>query len=88
MYEKLGDLINTPSDPAGMNLIGWLSPTINTFKLRQEIEKAGLDISFIEDYTIQHKTPPGIKLGYAALSKYKLTTGVDKLVQCVEKSIF
>ncbi|MEO6868849.1 MAG: PLP-dependent aminotransferase family protein [Ginsengibacter sp.] len=87
MSERLGGLIETPSDPAGMNLIGWLSPAINIFKLREEIQKANLNIAFIEDYTIQHKAAAGIKLGYTALSKYKLKLGVDMLVKCVEKSI-
>ena len=87
MNEKLGGLIETPAEPAGMNLIGWLNPSIDTIKLREEIQKANLNIAFIEDYTIQHKAAAGIKLGYTALSKYKLKIGVEKLAECVEKSI-
>ena len=73
--------------PSGMHLLCWLSPEINIGKLREEIERQHLVVSFINDYSIEKKLPPAIALGFTAFSKYKLRVAVEKLMVCIRHSL-
>ncbi len=85
--EQLGNYIEMHPAPAGMNLLGWLSPKIDLAKLKEEIKKHQLIVSFLDDYTLTHPTQPAISLGYTAFSKYRLKSGVEKLAICVQKAL-
>ena len=87
MHEYLGDYFRLNISASGMHLICWLSDKINTIKFQQEIKKEKLVVSFVSDFTISNRMPTAIALGYTAFSKYKLKTGVERLVRCVQNSL-
>ena len=70
-----------------MHLLCGLSEKINLKKFKNEIEKGNLIVSFVDDYTLQHHTPPAITLGFTAFSKYKMKTGLEKLSEAIRNSL-
>lgn len=87
LKEELGDYLQVSVKPSGMHLLCQLSEKINLQKFKNEIEKSNLIVSFVNDYTLQHHTPPAITLGFTAFSKYKLKTGLEKLSEAIRNSL-
>ena len=87
LREQLGEYLSIEAAPSGLHLVCLLSDKINVEKFKQEIAKQKLTVSFISNFTLKHTMPPAIALGYSAFSKYKLETGVEKLLQCFQNSL-
>jgi GntR family transcriptional regulator/MocR family aminotransferase len=84
---QLGDYFRLVLSPSGMHLVCWLSDRIDATRFAQEARALQLDISFINEYSLQHTLPPAIALGFTAFSRYRLKTGVEKLALCVQRSL-
>jgi len=73
--------------PAGMHLRCRVKKGINIAKLKINIHKAGLQLSFVDDFAISHFYPGEFLLGYTAFTKYQLKQAVDTLVSCLQHSL-
>ncbi len=85
--ENLGDYLTIEPTSAGMNLTVWLSKKIDVEKLKEEIGKEGLIVPFTTGYAVGFVEKQGINIGFTAFSKYRLKTGIQKLIVCVERSL-
>jgi len=72
--------------PSGMHLLCRLNDNIDVTKLRQEIKKKKIAVSFTSDFAI-NSTGAAMLLGYTAFSKYKLKTGVEHLINAIKASL-
>jgi len=86
MNENLENYFRLNISPSGMHLVCWPSASIDIKKFREEVKKQKLAIFFINDYTIQNQSD-AIALGFTAFSKYKIKTGIEKLVKAVQQSL-
>lgn len=85
--EYLGDYLTIEPSSAGMNLTAWLSDKIDVQKLKEEVKKHHLIVFFINDYSLENFIKPAVTLGFTGFSKYKLKTGIQKLVTCIGNSL-
>lgn len=85
--ENLSNYLTIESSASGMNLTAWLSEKIDVEKLKEEVKKHHVIIPFINDYSLENFIKPAIALGFTAFSKYKLKTGVQKLLNCIENAL-
>ena len=83
---KLGDYLQVQHTPSGMHLLCWLKSGIDVAKLKKEVKSQALTAAFVENFTTTHQLPPAILLGFTAYSGYKLKTGVEKLLVCLQRA--
>ena len=75
-----GALAIRPSD-AGMHVIGWLAKGVDDQNVSRCAEERGLTIPPLSIYSLRHRQPPGLVLGYAAFSEQELQTGIMQLAE-------
>ncbi len=85
--EHLKNYFSVNAFPSGMHVLCIPKKKMDIKKFRDEIRKQKLSVTFIDDYSIKYKTPGAIALGFTAFSKYKLKSGMEKLVTAVEKTL-
>lgn len=85
--EHLGDYLTIEPSPAGMNLTAWLSENVDVQKLKEEVKKHHVIVNFINDYSLENFIKPAVTFGFTGFTKYKLKTGIQKLVTCIENSL-
>lgn len=85
--ENLGDYLSIQPATAGMNLTAGLSEKIDILKLKEELKKQQVIVSFINDYSLENFIKPAISLGFSAFTKYKLKTGIQKLTIAIQNSL-
>lgn len=84
--ENLSDYLTIETSASGMNVTAWLSEKINVQKLKEEAKINNVIVPFINDYTLENFIRPAITLGFTGFTKYKLKTGIQKLVICMQNS--
>ncbi|MBN9298624.1 MAG: PLP-dependent aminotransferase family protein [Filimonas sp.] len=84
--DQLSEFLTPNTSQSGMHLLCWLSDDIDAAKLKAEVRKEKVFVSFPSEYTIQHHMPPSITLGFPAFTKYRLKLGVEKLKVCMERA--
>jgi GntR family transcriptional regulator/MocR family aminotransferase len=79
----------TPQGPLisdmGMHLLVWLPEGMDDKAVSDELAKHGVIAPSLSDYTLMHRKPPALLLGYAAFSKDQIYTAVHLLGQVLEK---
>lgn len=86
LQTHLKDQLRVSLSPSGMHLLCWLPEGIDMAKFKDAIQKQQLAISFVSSFSIQHKLPPAILLGFTAYTKYKMRVGVEKLQSCLREA--
>ncbi|HVI44973.1 MAG TPA: PLP-dependent aminotransferase family protein [Chitinophaga sp.] len=72
--------------PAGMHLLCRLRDHVNVPRLKEEIHRQKIRVSFLDSYFMAHYQPPAILLGFTAYTAYRLRTAVEKLLHCFERA--
>jgi len=83
----LGEYFSLNAFPSGMHVICWPNGKIDMQRFRESVKRQKIFVGFIKDYSLQHKIPDGIALGFTAFSKYKMKLGVESLVLAVKDSL-
>jgi GntR family transcriptional regulator/MocR family aminotransferase len=86
LQEQEGDHFRLTVSPSGMHILCRLPDKTDLPRFREEVKKAGLNISFINDYT-RLSLPPTLALGFTAFSKYRMRVGIGQLVKCLELAL-
>jgi GntR family transcriptional regulator/MocR family aminotransferase len=84
--EQEGGHFRLTVSPSGMHILCRLPDRTDLPRFREEVKRAGLNISFINDYT-QQPLPPTLALGFTAFSKYRMRVAIGQLVKCLELAL-
>lgn len=72
----------TPSR-RGLNLTAWLPDSTRDADLAGRAAAAGVVVTPLTAYRLQHPTPAGLRFGFAAFSEASIRSGVHKLAQAL-----
>ncbi|SDM00366.1 GntR family transcriptional regulator / MocR family aminotransferase [Catalinimonas alkaloidigena] len=79
LLEKLPALQTLTSSDAGMNLLAWLPETVNDQEVSAMLAQHGIVAPALSNYTLQHRQPPALVLGYAAFTDQQITKAAERL---------
>ncbi|WP_128545841.1 MocR-like pyridoxine biosynthesis transcription factor PdxR [Larkinella soli] len=81
--------IPTPHGPlgsnAGMNLLVRLPESLDDRAVSAELAKEGIIAPPLSNYTLEHRQPPALLLGYAAFTKEQMQTAVTRLGEVLRR---
>jgi GntR family transcriptional regulator/MocR family aminotransferase len=77
--ELAGALNVMPSD-AGMTLVGWL-PQHDDAMVAQAASRVGVDTTALNRFSVRHRAPSGLLLGYAGVCEADIKDGVHTLAR-------
>ncbi|MDR7271543.1 GntR family transcriptional regulator/MocR family aminotransferase [Pelomonas saccharophila] len=72
----------TPSR-RGLNLTAWLPASARDAELARRAAAAGVVVTPLTAYRLQHPAPAGLRLGFAAFTEASIRSGVHKLAQAL-----
>lgn len=78
--ELVGLLSVDPAD-AGMHLVGWLPEGTDDEAVSRRAAEHGLMVPPLSFYTLRHRVPPGLVLGYPAFDDAAIDAGVHRLAK-------
>jgi GntR family transcriptional regulator/MocR family aminotransferase len=71
--------IRAEADPAGMSLVGWLTPEVSDLHLAERLAAAGIYASPLSYFAIEPQPRGALLLGYTGFASHQIKFGVKKL---------
>lgn len=70
----------------GLNLTAWLPASTRDTDIAARAAAAGVTVAPLAAYRLQHPSPAGLRLGFAAFSEASIRAGVQKLAAALERA--
>ena len=67
----------------GLNLTAWLPGSVRDAQLAAQAAAAGVTVTPLTAYRLQHPAPAGLRFGFAAFTEASIRGGVQKLAQAL-----
>ncbi|WP_040005656.1 MocR-like pyridoxine biosynthesis transcription factor PdxR [Fibrisoma limi] len=77
--QTVPDQCHTSASDAGMHLVAWLPTHLDDRTVSSELATRGVTAPPLANYTLAHRQPPALLLGYSAFTKDQLETAVATL---------
>lgn len=71
--------------PAGMRALAWLPAGVNDADAAAAAREAGLELAPVSQFTLEHRQPDALLLGFAAVPEDELRRGVRTLAEVLGK---
>jgi len=79
-------LCHTSAPDAGMHLIAWLPDHLDDRTVSTELAARGVTAPPLSTYTLVHRQPPALLLGYSAFTQEQLETSVATLASVLQQA--
>ena len=81
----LSGLAEVQPMPAGMRALAWLPEGVKDADAAAAAHQAGLELAAVSQFTLKHRPPDALLLGFAAVPAEELRRGVRTLAQVLKK---
>ena len=82
---QLGDLLDIPAQPAGMQVLAWLPPSWNDRAVSHRLASFAIESAPLSAYCVTAKLPPALMLGFAGLTDTQIETGVQQIAHVLRE---
>ncbi len=83
--KELAGLLEVEPDEAGIHLVGWLAEGMDDRAASLAAERAGVDAQPLSSFTLEHRQPGGLILGYAGYDERRIREGVRRLAAALKQ---
>lgn len=87
LKKYLSGVLTVHFTPSGMHLLCWLPERIDLMRLKAALKREQVAVTFVSAFTLQHKVPPAIMLGFTAYTEYQMKQAMERLVVCLEEGM-